>query len=220
MIKGDFVEKIEAVRQASMGVPKIIDIDLSIVETDREFHIAGNLFYLYSAPDESSYLEIKVNETREPAIRYTVHTGLETPYYRLYVTTPAGQSGTMQIIYGTESPEMLRILDNRSVTVAGVGGLLDELAGDLTPENWGVEITVGNAAAVLIVPANANRKACIIQSKSVNAGIVYLGFDNTVATNKWIAELLAGDVFTVDDYRGDLYARADAVGQLVGWGEW
>jgi len=216
---GDFVEKIEAVKQMSMGVPKIFNIDLSIVETDREYHIAGNIFYVYSAPNESNYIDIKVNETREPAIRYTVHTGLETPYYRLYITTPAGQVGTLQIIYGTEAPELLRILDNRSITIAGVGGVLGELQGDITPENWGAEIAVGNAAAALILAANVARKSCIIQAKSTNAGLIYIGYDNTVATNKWIAELQAGVPFETDDYRGPLYAIASIAGQLVGYGE-
>jgi len=32
--------------------------------------------------------------------------------------------------------------------------------------------------------------------------------------------LQPGMSFAVDDYRGDLYARASAVGQLVGYGEW
>ena len=114
----------------------------------------------------------------------------------------------------------MEILDRRSTTVAGVGGILDELRGDVTPENWGTEITVGNGAAVEILAANAARKACIIQAKAANTGIVYLGFDNTVTTTKWIAELQAGMSFTVDDYRGDLYARADAAGQLIGYGEW
>lgn len=216
----DFTQKIELVKKASMGVPKMFEIDLGTVEVDREFSISGNLFYIYSAPDESSYVTIRVNETREPAIPYTVHTGLETPFYRLYITTPAGQAGTMIIVYGTEAPEFLRILDNRSVTVAGVGGVLEELRGDVIPENWGAEITVGNAAAVQILAANAARKACNIQAKSTNTGIVYIGFDNTVATNLWVAELQAGMSFMVDDYRGPLFARADALAQLCGYGEW
>lgn len=215
-----FPEKIDYVRRASMGVPKIFVIDLSIAAVDQVYDISGNLFYIWSAPDESSYINIKVNSTREPAIAYSVHTGLETPFEKLLITTPAGQSGDIVIIYGTEAPEMLRIIDNRSVTVAGMGGVLDELRGDLTPENWGTEITVGNAAAVEILAANVNRKACCIQAKSTNTGIVYIGFDDTVATTKWIAELQAGMPFTIDDYRGDLYARASAAGQLIGYGEW
>ncbi len=215
-----FSEKIEIVRKASMGVPKIINIDLGAAIDDQPYDIAGNVFYVYQAPSESEYVGIRVNETREPSINYGVHTGLVTPFYRLYVTTPEGQAGNLQIIYGTEAPGMMEILDHRSTTVAGVGGIQDELRGDLTPENFGLEQTIGNAAAVNVITANAGRKAAIIQAKSINTGIVYIGFDNTVATNLWVAQLQAGMSFSIDDYRGDLYARADAVGQLVGWGEW
>lgn len=219
----NFVEKIEYVKKASMGVPKIIEIDLGTLEIDREFSISGNVFYIYSAPDESSYVNVKVNETREPAIPYTVHTGLETPFYRLYITTPAGQAGTMIIIYGTEAPEFLKILDNRSVTVAGVGGMLEELRGDVTPENFiGVTITAA-PGATLIMAARADRKGCSIQALSTNTGSVFLGFDNTVtvggAPGIWWLELQPGGSVSIDDYRGPIYGIATAQ-QIIGTGEW
>lgn len=213
-----FPAKILHVRKQSMGVPKILTINLAIPLTDHEYNISGNLFYIWSAPDESSYINIKVNNTNQPAIAYSVHTGLVTPYDKLLITTPAGQTGDIVLLYGTEAPEMLRLIDNRSTTVAGVGGLLDELRGDVLPENWGTEITVG-AAAVQILAANAARKSCSIQSKSTNGGLVYIGFDNTVTTTEWVAELQAGMSYSIDDYRGALFAYASAAGQLVGYGE-
>jgi len=110
-------------------------------------------------------------------------------------------------------------VDHRTAVSESVDGVLGQLRGDTTPENWGNEITVGNAAAVLIFAANADRKAGSIQAKSINTGKVYIGYDNTVATTKWIAELQAGQSYATDDYRGALFARADAAGQLVGYGE-
>ncbi len=216
----NFADKLAQVRKWSAGVPKKIDIDLSVAAVDQVYDIAGDLLYVWNAPDDNSYIDIRINETREPNISYYRHTGQHTPFYRLYITTPAGQTGTITLLYGTETPELMKIIDNRSATSAAIGDLLDELRGDITEENWGTEITVGNGAAVVIIAANADRKDCIIQAKSTNMGIVYLGFDNTVTTTKWIAELTAGQAFTVDDYRGDLYTRASAAGQLVGWGEW
>jgi hypothetical protein len=216
----DFIEKINLVRKSSMGVPKSFQINLGVALNNQPYDLSGNAFYIWDAPDAASYILIRVNETREPAIPFRLGTGLTTPFYRLFITTPAGQAGTMTIIYGTEAPDFLDIIDNRSGSVASLDDLLSELRGDVVPENWGTEITVGNAAAIQILAANANRKACIIQAKSTNTGLVYIGFDNTVATNKWIAELQAGMAFSLDDYRGDLYARANAAGQLVGYGEW
>jgi len=217
-----YQEKIEIVRQSSMGVPKIIDIDLSIALNDQCYNIAGNLFYVFSAPGESDYIGIRVNETREPMINYSAHTGLITPFHRLFITTPAGQTGNMQIIYGTEAPEMLQILDMRSTTVAGVGGILDELRGEVTPISF-AEVTVG-VAQVQLLAANANRKSCHICSDSNNAGLVYLGFDNTVTTAAggalWFHVLEPGGSWSVSDYRGPIHAIATVAAQLVGVGEW
>lgn len=214
----DFTQKIEIVRRQSIGIPQMIEIDLAVPIVDQKYDLSGNLFYIWDAPDESSYVTIRINNTNQPAIPYQVHTGAETPFSTLYITTPAGQAGVMHLIYATEAPEFLRLIDHRSTSVAGVGGILDELRGDVAPENWGTEITVG-AAAVAILAANAARKSCSIQSKSVNAGLVYIGFDNSVTTTKWVAELQAGMSYAIDDYRGPLFAYASIAGQLVGYGE-
>ncbi len=202
------------------GVPRTFRIDLSIALTDQKYDMGGNLFYVLNGPDSTSYIDVKFNALDSNIVPFYQQVGLVTPFRTLYITTPAGQAGTMTILTGIEAPDFLEVIDNRGATSLDMAGILAELQGDVVHENWGAEIAVGNAAAVQILAANANRKACIIQAKAANTGIVYLGFDNTVATNKWIAELAAGMSFSVDDYRGPLFARADAVGQLVGYGEW
>ncbi len=221
--EAQFAEKIELVKKSSMGVPKIINIDLGIVIVDQPYDIAGNVFYIFSAPGESDYVGVKVNETREPRIDFSVHCGLQTPFYRLYVTTPAGQAGTMQIIYGTEAPELMEILDHRSTTVGGVGGILDELRGDVTPEFPGAEQAVGVVQTPLLA-VNANRKGCTICADILNTGNIYLGFDNTVTTsaggNIWFHVLTPGASFSMNDYRGPIHGIATIAGQSVGTGEW
>jgi hypothetical protein len=217
-----FQQKIEYVRRGPMGVPQMLIINLAVVVTDQIFNIAGNMFQIWSMPDESSYVNIKVNESNQPAIPYQIHTGIKTPFHKLLITTPAGQAGDMILIYGTEAPEMLEMIDARSTTVAGVGGVLDELRGDLTPENFiGVTITAA-PGATLIMAARAARKSCIIQALSTNTGSVFLGFANTVtvggAPGIWFAELQPGMAWTCDDYRGDVYGIATAQ-QIVGSGE-
>ncbi|KPK75274.1 MAG: hypothetical protein AMJ79_11850 [Phycisphaerae bacterium SM23_30] len=205
-----------------MGVPKTFQIDLSVALTDQKFDISGNLFYVWQSPDQTSYVEIKVNNTREPAIQYIAQTGLNTPFERLYITTPAGQTGNMTIIYATEAPELMTLIDNRAVTAANLADILEQLRGDVTPENWG-EVTVG-VAAVELLAANANRKACWIDSDPDNTGNIYLGFDNTVTTraggNNWFKCLTPGMGWGVDDYRGAIYAIATAANQYAGVGEW
>ena len=212
-----FAKKINYVHRHSMGVPKTFVINLAVPLLDQPYHISGNLYYVWSAPNAEDYVDIKVNKSSEPALRCLRQTGLITPYDKLLITTPEGQSGNMVILYGTESPEMLEIIDNRSVTALGLSDILAELQGDQTPEDWD-EITIGVAQSQVLA-ANANRKSFSIQAKSTNTGIVYIGFDNTVTTTKWWAELPANGSCDGDDYRGPLHAIADAAGQLIGYAE-
>ena len=220
-ILDSFAKKIAYVRRGPIGVPKMFTINLGVAET-RVFNIAGNMFQIWSTPDEASYVNIRINESGEPAIPYQVHTGAKTPFDKLIIETPAGQAGDMVIIYGTEAPDLLEMIDNRSTTVAGVGGVLDELRGDLAAEAF-TGITIGAApGATLIMAARADRKSCIIQALSTNAGSVFLGFANTVtvggAPGIWFAELQPGMAWGADDYRGPVWGIATAA-EVVGMGE-
>jgi len=212
-----FSKKINYVRRASMGVPKTFVINLAVPLTDQRYDISGNLYYVWSSVNEGDYVDIKVNKSSEPALRCYRQTGLITPFDKLLITTPAGQTGDMLILYGTEAPELLSIIDNRSAA-----GLLAELQGDLLPENFiGITITAA-PGATLIMAARAARKGGIITALSTNTGSVFLGFDMTVtvggAPGIWFAELQPGQSWPIDDYRGPVYGIATAQ-QVVGTGE-
>jgi hypothetical protein len=217
-----FGDKIDVVRRSSLGLPRSIDIDLSVAITDQLYHLAGNVFYALHAPDDTVFLDVKINSNQSHAIRVFRAIGFETPFDKLYITTPAGQTGTMTLIYGTEAPEMLRIIDNRSSTSLGMNQILAELQGDSTPEGY-AEYTVGPAGRHVLA-ANANRKGCWICSDINNTEDVYLGFDDSLTTpaggNKWFHVLTPGAAWGVDNYRGDIYAKAAGQGQFVGAGEW
>jgi len=213
----DFQQQLELVR--SLQNAQQIEIDLALVQVDKPYNFAGNYFYVFEAPDQTSYIEVKTNATNQPAIGWVKQTGFIQPFTKLYITTPAGQAGTMKVLIASMAPELFTVVDNRSAISLTMNDVLAQLQGDITPENWDTEKTVGTAA-VSILAANANRKACTVQAKSTNTGRIYVGFANTVTSSKWVAELLPGMAFSVDDYRGDIYAIADIAAQLVGWGEW
>ena len=215
-----FKEQLDLVRRLGVQAVQPIVIDLSVAVVDQEYNLSGNFLYVFNAPDLTSFISVKTNNSNQTAVSWVRHTGFIHPFNRLYITTPLGQTGLMTILVAGEAPELFNVIDHRSAISQGMDDLLSELRGDVTAETWGTEKTVGNAAAVEILASNASRKACIVQSKSANTGKVYIGFDNTVTTTKWIAELQAGQAYSVDDYRGAIFARADAVGQLVGFGEW
>jgi len=106
-----------------------------------------------------------------------------------------------------------------SPSITGLSYVLAELQGDTSPEDWGTEKTIGVAQSE-VLDANNDRKAFNVQAKSTNTGKIYIGFDNSVATNKWVAELQAGQAFMLDDYRGPIHAIASVASQKLGWGEW
>jgi len=66
---------------------------------------------------------------------------------------------------------------------------------------------------------NASRHSGAVQAKSTNTGKIYIGYDNTVTTTKWIAELQAGQSYSFDDWLGTIYAISDIAAQLLGYGE-
>ena len=212
-----FAKKINYVRRASMGVPKKFIINLALPLIDQPYYISGNLYYIWSSPNAGDYVDIKVNKSSEPALRCVRQTGLITPFDKLLITTPEGQTGDMVLLYGTEAPELLSIIDNRSVTEIGLADMLAELQGDLLPEDWDEE-TVG-AAQQQVMAANADRKSFNIQAESTNTGIIYVGFDATVTAAKWWAELLPGQSCNGNDYRGPVHVIGSAAGQDYGFAE-
>ena len=98
--------------------------------------------------------------------------------------------------------------------------ILAELQGPTAAGDFDTETTLAAATATEILPANANRVACVIQNKSSGAASVYIGFSNQVTNLKWALELETGRAYTFDNYRGPLYAYSVAGGEKIGYGEW
>jgi hypothetical protein len=48
---------------------------------------------------------------------------------------------------------------------------------------------------------------------------MYLGFDNTVATNKYFIILNPGQAYAIDDYRGAIFALATVNSEKLSYGE-
>lgn len=103
-------------------------------------------------------------------------------------------------------------------TIIALLQLLSEMTGLSSGEIWDEEKTIGVAASV-IMALNANRHSGAVQAKSTNTGKIYIGYDNTVTTTKWIAELQPGQSYSFDDWLGTIYAIATAADQLLGYGE-
>jgi hypothetical protein len=216
----NFQDRIKEVVSHGLSAPQPIVIDLADAVKDKEFSITGTSFYIIEAPDQASYISIKVNRQDALPIDWVWQTGFRSPFTKLYITTPAGQAGLMKIVIAAEEADVFEIIDNRSSISMAMLDILAELQGDIAPETIGTEKTVGTTPAVEVLAANADRKGAMVQAKDSNLGIIYIGLDNTVTTTKWVAQLSAGASLPIDDYRGPIFAIADTAAQRLGWGEW
>lgn len=105
-----------------------------------------------------------------------------------------------------------------SPTIVALVEILAELTGLSTGEIWGTEKNIGVSQSQ-VMAANASRHSGSCQAKSTNTGIIYIGYDDTVATTKWIAELQPGQSHSFDDWLGTIHAIATAADQKLGYGE-
>ena len=208
-----------------IGQPYQLRLDLTQQVADLEFPLAGRVLAVWDAPSSMEYVDIKFNKQNAHPIRFSMGKVLAVPFTKLFITTPAGQAGNFDFLYGPDSFDVLRIypvapaLDMTLANVlATMAGVLDQLQGPEAEIAYGVQ-AVG-VAAVNVLPADPARSGAIIQAASTNAGIIYLGFDNTVAAANCFIELAAGQAWSVDDWRGDVFAEASIAAQSVNAGEW
>ncbi|MBA7680192.1 hypothetical protein ES703_88502 [subsurface metagenome] len=215
----EFEKQLQLVKQLGFRAIREISIDLTNIVADKEYNIAGNFFYIKDAPDSEVYIEVKVNSSGVSPISWTKQTGFLHPFNRLYITTPTGQTGTMNILIAAEAPGLFNILDHRSAMSDTMVGILNELKGQAEPGKDGAERIIGITENI-VFNAEPNRRAMTMQAKSSNTGVIYLGFTNAVTLTSCFAELQPGQACMIDDYRGPIHAISDTADQRLIWGSW
>jgi len=192
-----------------------------------EINISGKVFAIWNAPPPpTQFILVRFNRRDADPIRFTRGQVLAVPFNKIYVTKAAWAAGLgdMEILYGPDAFEVLRIYPNPPESgladiLTALTAILGELQGPTAPIAWG-QVAVG-LAAVNVLPLNANRHDAIIQAPSTNgANFIYLGYTNAVAANNSFEQLAAGASWSADDWRGDVWAIASLAGQNVNRGEW
>lgn len=218
---------IEQLVKANMGQAFAVTLRPAEVLNEVEINISGKVFAIWNAPPPpGQFILVRFNTRDADPIRFTRGQVLAIPFNKIYVTKAAWAValGDMEILYGPDAFEVLRIYPNPPESgladiLTALTAILGELQGPQAPIAWG-QLAVG-LAAVLILPSNANRHGGIIQAPSTNgANFIYLGFTNAVAANNCFEQLAAGASWSVDDWRGDVWAIASAGAQAVNRGEW
>ena len=207
--------------QQGIGQPRRLTLDLSIPLANQQFSISGTQFGVWAAPLQTDEIQVRFNQNQAVQIPFQRGRVLAVPFNKVFITVPAGGAGNMDILYGHGSMDLFRIFPNAfDVDLTAVlTSTLNELQGDIADEGYG-ETAVG-LAFVQVIAANADRKGCSIQAKWDNGGgIIYVGYDNTVAANNWAYNFAASEGHDWDDYRGPIYAIGSIAALNVGWGEW
>ncbi len=217
----DLTEILSLVERGVLAEPVVKRIPLDNARTKEFMSLTGNYFAVINASALDATISVGFNRADADLISFTQGLIMRRPYTKLFISNTA-QAGTwVDLLIGTTSPELLEVLDNRTALVSStlLTNILDQLKGGTAFQTWDTEKTVGLAEGIVIA-SNVLRKGAMIQAKSSNTGKIYIGFNNTVTSTKWVAELSPGMSFSIDDYQGDLYAISDTAGQLAGWGEW
>ncbi len=215
-----FEQILDLIEQGVLSEPRVVRLYLDTAKSNEFYSVAGNYFYAVDASSSSANFQAKFNRLDSDKIKFEKGFGLRRPFKQFWITSSAQAGEWVDILIGTISPELLEVIDNRTAIAQQqvLEAIRDELRGIATPGTFD-DVAVG-VAAVSVIAANAARKGCVVQAKKSNTGLIYIGFANTVASTKALAELQAGMSIYFDDYRGDIFAISDAAAQVVYFGEW
>ena len=176
-------------------------------------HEVASFFMLVSnTGDLNVKISIDDSKLSECPVGYEYHERKEDTFYsHIDFMNPNAAGITIEYIMSTG-------LVRSSPTMIALADILAELRGLSSGEIWGTEKTIGVAQSQ-VMAANISRHSGSVQAKSTNTGIIYIGYDDSVLSTKWIAELQPGQSYAVDDWRGTIHAIATLAGQLLGYGE-
>jgi len=201
----------------------VYTLPLDTALTNFQVEIAGNFIACVASTDLSVNVDIEFNKFGSGKINFTQGLSFSRPYARFFITSSAQSGKTITFILSSYAPELFAIQDNRSNALQAqyLSNIQDELRGNTTPQGYD-HVAVSSTAPTKVIALNAARKAFIIQQLETNTGDMYIGFNDTVAADKFVYKLRKGSVdsFALDDYRGDIYLLAAVNAEKVAYGEW
>lgn len=218
---------IEQLVTANTGQAFALTLRAGEVLNEVEINISGKVFAIWNAPPPpTQFIFVRFNRRGADRIRFTRGQVLAVPFNKIYVTKAAWAVGLgdMEILYGPDAFEVLRIYPNPPESgladiLTSLTAILGEVQGPTGPIVH-ARAAVG-VAAVNIWPLNANRHGLIVQAPAANGvNFIYLGSSNAVSAANAFVQLAAGASWSCDDYRGPIWAIASAAGQLLSYGEW
>jgi hypothetical protein len=146
-------------------------IALDSARNKERMDITGTFIYAIRASSKTVELDIAFQDQHQDVIPFYEGQFIAgISYAQVYLTNTAVSGGYVDIMYGVEAPQGLRVQNPSSQynNISFVKGATLTTPADYT--------TVGGAgAAVLMVAANASRRRLIVQAKSTNTNTARVG---------------------------------------------
>jgi hypothetical protein len=188
---------------------------------EQTINLQGNFIYGFEGTDGVANIDVQFSrkDSSSDVFNIVKGVGYTHPFDKIHVSWTAQANKTLTIYIANLAPELFGVTDNRSAIIAStlLQNILDEMQGSVTPLNY--DVVTLNSNPKIVVASNTSRKSVLIQAHKSNASITYIGFSASVTTSKYVIALSAGDVYAIDDYRGDIYASNVTATDKVSYGE-
>jgi hypothetical protein len=215
----DFQEVLRYVKDNDIAPPRRIRIYLDNARTNELLSISGNYIYGLDSNDLSTdKIYIRINKTGNETLTLEKGLGYITIFNTLFITNSAVAGGYLDILVGSLAPDLLQVVDNRSqVDIAtDLSALKNKTVGG---SSGSVVNEVSPTVATKFLSANASRKTAYLCANPNNTGLIYVGFDNAVANNKYLMALSPGQIEPIRDHLGEIWVIDSGTGEKVGGGE-
>lgn len=205
-------------------------IDLTVARvTPERFEIAGSVLWAITATTQAALLNIALNDQQRAFMPFQAGTFIRgVRYSRFYVTNVAQPGQTVTLLYAAEGPGNIQIenpaaqfavvaldaatiaaliagLNPVDLTAATIAALLARATDFISLPDL---VLVGAAAAVVVLPVNAARRAVLIGSINANTAEIRIGDLAGVGGAEGL-QLMPGDSLT-------LYTEQEVAGFVPG----
>lgn len=173
-----------------------------------QVQIAGNFIACIAGTDSTTTVDIEFNRVGSGSVTFTQGLNITRPFNRFFITSSAQTGKSIKFIISSYASELFAVQDNRSQgnIANSLTAIQNQLVGDSTG-TFASDVSLTATATAVKVITGANVQVSFgIFADYANTDYIYLGFDNTTTDTKKIVALKAGQLYSIDNFKGDVYA--------------
>lgn len=210
---------IEKIHKNELADAVVYTLPLDNARSNFQVSMMGNFIACVNGTNAATSVSIEFNKQLSGAITFTQGLAIARPFDTFFVTHSAQPGESLTFLISSYAPELFGIQDNRSNTLQAqyLAEISEQLVGLTTELTNPDDLTITTSRSVAL--AAGMPTACILFADLSNTDVIYIGNSNVSATRK-IITLQPGDAFSVDDYKGVLYAVAASGSQKLSVGSW